>query len=886
MVKKEKDKFNNSDETVFRISASQALRVAEMQVEKYKQLKEWHDAYAVKVFPLFSRLDKEEPSYFEVKISTPSVDDAGTVIISATDKDFPIIGFRTRGRTLTEKVILKSGHGVERIVWHGLNAVVGEDKTGKEIISLGHKPEKIFDLDKYEEVRKKRKEKPLPKPLPEPQKSKELQEEWNEVKKALGLIESNPYGVTADSFSFAWGWSRHANLDQYELSNGEKVGCGPTAWSALLAYHDMYWDPDFLYGTHYYMSDYIKRSMKKFHDKMKTDDGSTTAWNIKKGFDIFKDYHCFGSLHFDPDDYSEWDWDVCVLGAEPGEAIQNLILNMINVHTPVIVGLVTDTSWVGYQTRGHYCLGFAWAKNANGKLKYVLCDELHGEGQDDLMWWHRDTIFGAWGIPRGSYDRPRQAVESNIWSEIDLANFGDEIYAVGRKRPEAWPDPNPVFLIQRGSAKGFPIPEKGTAAKKLEFDESVEIPFYDLQGSDVYPLNPSITTWNYKTTTYHIEVTTVPVMYVADSTEERERSDELTLEELRRILSERPSTGTIRRLKAETSELPYLFLVWADFNSRIHIAYTVIPENLEEISFTHVLLPERFMGTRPDIAIAQDDKTGPMLYIAYCDSCFYFHNNQLYYGWGRVLIINLALFFQIVETGEDLWPIDSLPNLRYVTETVEVQTMGGPMEVEQNVLTDFKWYWVPFSANVANVRLSSNGKQVALLWWEAYYDKLNIHWSYTFESTIQVSGGYPGKAYWGDCDLNIAYAKYGSRFLSHSSHVKTEGDYWIGDIKGMRCDVFYGSDNWTLVVWSDPDNRLLIAKVTNHSNPRRAELLADFFRTGSEPRLAFVKDELDNRNTIMTFSFSYESQLYLVSRILYLSGSYVPGIKDFDDLPK
>lgn len=871
MAKGRKGKVASSGERLFRISASQALRVAEMQIEKYQRLKEWNGAYAVDVFPLYLPLDKKEPSYFEVKISTPSVDDAGTVIISATDNNFPIIGFRTRGRTLTEKAIAKSGYEVKRLIWHGLNAVSGIDKEGKEIIRLGHKPEEVFNLEKYEEMRKKRKEKPLPKPLPEPKKSEELQEEWKEVKKALGLTKSNPSGVTADSFRFAWGWSRHANLDQYELSNGEMVGCGPTAWTALLAYHDLRWDPDWLYGTHNFMSsDYLKRSMKKFHDRMGTQGGSTWAWNMAFGFLVFKDYHYFGDFYFDLDDYDKWDPVAFLFGGEPGENIQNLILEMINWNIPIIVGLVIERSWIGVP-KGHYCLGLGWAKNANGKLKYVLCDELHGEGLEDLFWWHRDNVFGAWAIPRSAF-QPRKSVESNVWEDIDLANFNNEIYAVGRKHIENWPDPNPpVFVIKRGPAAGFPIPVKGTNAKKLEFSKSVELPVYELQGSEVYPFSPSITTWNYKTTTINIEVSPGPVIRAADSTEER--SDVFTIEEVRKYLSERPFTATIKRVKWETSETPYLFLVWADWDGRIHVAYAKIPDDLSAVSFTHVLLPERFRvhtfsGGQTDIAIAQDDKTGPVLYIAYCGGDVYLGNSNLVPDCGGLLIINLDLFFKIAETGEDLWPQDSLPNVTYATE------MG------MQVLTDFKWHWARFRSNVQYVRLSSNGKKVALLWSEEYINNLHIYSSYTFETEVQSSTSL--RVNWGDCKIVIPYAKYGERFLNHSSHIGNEGDWALGDIQSTQCDIFYVSDYQSLIVWTDPDGNLDTANVRISDNVSRAELVSDFFSKGWGPRLAFVRDQLNNLNIVM----AYRGGANIYSRILYLGAGPILGITDFDDLPK
>ncbi|MFX1258161.1 MAG: hypothetical protein ACFFAN_09900 [Promethearchaeota archaeon] len=890
MIKKEKE----DDGPIFRISASQALKVAEMQIEKCRRLREWRDAYAVKVFPLFSSSDKEEPSYYEVKTSTPSNDDAGTVIISATDMNYPIIGFRTHGRSLSEEIISKSDYEVKRIIWHGLNAVTGENEAGKEIISLGHKPTLVFDLDEYEEYRRKHKEDPLPKPLPEPKKSEEFQDEWKEVKKVLGLIKSNPYGVTADSFKHAWGWSRHANLKQYDLPNGESVGCAAVAWTALLLYHDMYWDPDLLYGTHDPrdegkpeniddddMSDYIKRSMKKFHDVMGTRDlpiielNNTWAYNIKEGFKAFEDYHCFGNLDFDPDDYSEWDWEV-FFGAEPGEAIQDLILELISRDTPVIVGLGPYTSKEKKNGKkkkvAHYCLGLAWAKNDNGKLKFVLCDELHGKGQDDLYWWHRSGVFGAWGIPRGAYNQPRWR-DDRRWERIDLSNLGNEIYAVGIKHPEN----SHTFLIRRGPAAGFPIPVKGTNAKSLKFDESIEVPVFALQGSEVHHGDPSITTWLYRQTFVDYLVNNATMQLAPDY---KMKDFAFTREDLANILLQ-PKIPDNQIAIFKLLNVPYLFLAWPDYDHRIHIAYAIIPDNLEDISFKHVLLPERFRHydlSQTPIAIAQDvDRTGPMLYIAYQDFNMYYPN--IYRGWGRLVIIKLDLFFQIAETGDDLWPQDTIPNLTYTPRGSHVADMR---------LTDFKWHWPRLNYHTSNLRLSSNGKEVALLWETA--GNLYIHWSYTFESqAFDPSLHLQGSVHFGNCILEIAYAKNGERFLHDIRHKETLEDYAIGNVLAINADILYGSTrNNTLIAWSDNDSRILISKINRyvHNGPRRAELLADLFKWGSQPKLAIVKDELDNRNVVMTFSLSSLGRRFLHSRILFFSGIGNSGITDFDALPK
>ncbi|MCK4821514.1 hypothetical protein KA005_37455 [bacterium] len=343
--------------------------------------------------------------------------------------------------------------------------------------------------------------------------------------------------------------------------------------------------------------------------------------------------------------------------------------------------------------------------------------------------------------------------------------------------------------------------------------------------------------------------------------------------------------GTFERI-----DIPYLFLAWADGDiadlspGRIHIAYAIIPENLQDISFKHVLLPERFsprLFSEIPIAIAQqNDLTGPMLYIAYKDDNGYGDGGGILPGYGRLVIINLDLFFQIAETGEDLWPTDTVPNLTYTPETVEVPVMpgsGATVEMQQDVLTDFKWHWPRLAYHTRSSRLSSNGKQVALLWENG--GSLWIHWSYTFETKAPETTNI--FVTFGACILEIPYAKYQERFLHHIQYKETEEDYWIGNVKAINGDIFY-SDSCTLVVWIDPDSRLLIAKVRNTSGPTRADLLADLFTSGYSPKLAFVKDELDNRNIVMKFTNAGGVH----SRILFLSGPRIPGILDFDDLPK
>ena len=139
----------------------------------------------------------------------------------------------------------------------------------------------------------------------------------------------------------------------------------------------------------------------------------------------------------------------------------------------------------------------------------------------------------------------------------------------------------------------------------------------------------------------------------------------------------------------------------------------------------------------------------------------------------------------------------------------------------------------------------------------------------------------------GSTKIEIAYAKYGGEFLSSVDHEYTEGDEWFGYIQSAEYSRpgFLRVGRTILITWADPPHRILVACIKRGT--RRACLQADLFKTGSDPCIHYVTDELGNKDFVLAWKgFGLGPDVgTLITRILYFSGSDVPGITDYDKLP-
>lgn len=857
-------------EKQFRLSARQAVKIAELHLKGFSFLPEWKGATPVNVYQLFSPDDKNKVSYFEIKVSTPNKHDAGYIIVSASEEDQPIPVFATFGRSHAERLKLKSSHRARKIIWHGPTYSTAEDDKGRIVAAVGQKPTRIISDRKR---RGKKKLSGSKKPtnqkaitLPPPKEKKSPKEAWRRIKKYLGSIKEQdapPAGVAAGSEVFksiggtggdsgippsefpvevfgvnsALGWERSPNLDQIPANtapnnNDYSSGCGPTAWAALVSYHNMHWDPDILYGSNYFMCAYINRLIMIFHDKLGTSSlsgqGFTDLEDMLKGYEVVKSY-----LHHGENYDIEWyAWSEGAFLGFGNETIVDYAKQMIYAEEhPAIIGYRTDTA------NGHYALGLRYAippfdLPEIGYLDYILVDNLHGNGSEDLKWISVGYIFAAYAIPRFTYICPRKRalVDSSLYP-MDMASLNEWIYT-------AWTNKRGKVCISRAPATGYPIPVSGQNPLPIEFGNTKTLEGFKPAGM------VSICTWNY-TVTYWREF--------------------LLRASLMARMSKKPlpvSYGTPwgteefigKRLRGEYSFLstkqdPYLFLTWRDAEGRIHIAFTGIPGGLEKGSFADYILPERFKtAIDPAIAIAEDQNTGPMLYIAYGS------------GQGYLVIVELAALFRMA-VGErggwpedyvlDQWPEEFGSDIATTVEYVE-NVLGDSVPVEKVVR--FTKAWFPITTRgTSHVCLDSNKKEVALVWVE----------NYGYGAEVCLRCGYTFRGNWESCQISMP-SLTGESVSSLSTH--------------DRPDIIYDKNGNKLLTWTDIDRRIYIAKISSN----QARVIADLLETTpSGPSLHFVTDQLNNKNIILGW-FGTDANNSMNHRVLFLS----PGwISEDDALP-
>jgi hypothetical protein len=746
----------------------------------------------------------------------------------------------------------------------------------------------------------------------------EIEQEWAELEPYVGGKKAPGNPSLGVEYLLIKGWSRHPNLHQYDLPNDEPIGCGPAAWGQYLSYHDKYWMPDLLYGTHDSVNDndYMKKLMKKLHDKMGTGDwlgidGFTYPSHMDDGTEIFADYLLFDNTYL----YSEdWDLDVILFGSSPESSVLDIIISQTDWDEPTIVGLWYYTDDKSKKDKdksgkvGHYCLGLGYSLNANNELKFVFVDENHGNDYDDWVWWHKQHIFGAWGIKRISYESKRTNTEvNNNLLSIDMASLGDKLYLVGGKKTQQTNNPDYKLLIKRGSAKGYPHPQSittgGQLPKKLTFDEEIEKSITDIQGVNTpFVGEVSICTWNKKE----------PKMFsfkehIIQSASFLDLTQDINVKSFKKIFNPK----YINLLK---EEVPYLFISWRDIDKRIHIAFTIIQDRLEDCVFNHVILPERFKTkVDPAIAIAEGDINKPLFYVAFVDDHLGSHYLPPSSDTGQLLIIPLDTFFRFAENNEDLWPLDYVPKAIYCEEIHTGQTgqaFGGrTYEYTITKLTDFIENWWLFDTPVTSINLDSNGKEVALLWsstreYNPFSDIsepiLKMCKDYSFTSPNEYLSARP-RGVNSFNNLKIEFSRFWEPFydtqplLIESGYT---GNEQIGSIyvdPDSRPGIFFhpNDSEKLLITWTDAEKRLYIGIIDILGPIKKGrdagyrdkynivKLLNDMFKLGHSPKICSVNDTLGNTNFILGY-FSGDNNSQLVTSFLFLK----TGIDDYNDLPK
>lgn len=986
--KDEKDDYKSSEKEKFQISHDQAVKVAKLYLKRFQLTKAWKDAVVSNRFPLYTPSEKVEVAYYEIKISRPKINDVGYIVVNANGKDIPIPCFATTGKTYTERLEAKCMGQLVKVIWHTPSYVTAEDLKGQTIASIGVPPifeepskddEIVGSIKPLHQEKKiiKRKKKTL-----ERDQATFIDHQWQKIKIHLGIASSQLYKSSSESHNdennggaggtggvdiedslytirYANGSWNQPTFSQISPSDdindtNHWSGCGPTAWAALVAYHDLHWDPCLLYGTHTSLSSYIKRLLMIFHDVLGThqmsrkDDngiwlGDTHREDMEKGYEVLEQY----LLHGQGSDLGWWAYN----GSYQQEFYYAYDMIYEKRH-PLIVNYRTEKG-------GHYALGYGIAigETIMGSITdaYILANNLHGgDGSfiDDQRetWVHFFYIRGVWSLNSMAYSCPRRkstetSINPVVTSPMDMTRLNDGLYMI-------FPIDKNIHIYKTDGIN-YPIPTRNNPEnpKSVSFDKSIILPsnryhtsasdvlnslsnFPELVADNATPHGPiSSCAWNYE------KIGTMIISrFTGNNENQNNDSDSLRAEERENNTPSIPpneetiiASGKVSNLETlghvmyaryedsfQEKSGPYLFLCWRgprDHNSGksdpnmpynwdpigspIHIAVLEIPSDLDftsivnengilksdALNFAHIILPRRFKTVvAPAITIAEDQNTGPMLYIAYSGDDF--SGGSLVSHTGFLLIIKLQTLFQMMINGDDRWPSQRSeptggPGIieRIVTETRYNPLDGTNYTVDIKYLDSFNWYWVPFDCPVHHVNLDSNGKKVSLIWTSdtnrSPYPTLgsapypsNILFAkkdYCFTAN-QVNGGWPD---WGDCTVKVRDSNVMSEYFHQYAHIQENGEILVNGRP-----VILSTREGRIIAWNG-DGLIYFGTLWNSNI---VGLQGDLLYSSGFPSIHFVTDSLGNKN----FVLGYHSQHGIIHRIFYID----PLITDYDNLPR
>lgn len=127
-----------------RISVDEAREIARSFVRSATFLSEWEGASLASVFPVFSPNGKQKPTYYEFKVSSPDVTDAGFVLVCATDEFDPVPAFKPSGKSTTEELRALSACEDIKVVLIMRTATIGifyaiaVNQNGEEVARYEH----------------------------------------------------------------------------------------------------------------------------------------------------------------------------------------------------------------------------------------------------------------------------------------------------------------------------------------------------------------------------------------------------------------------------------------------------------------------------------------------------------------------------------------------------------------------------------------------------------------------------------------------------------------------------------------------------------------------------------------------------------------------------
>lgn len=825
-----------------------ALRVAKLHLEACRSLRGWEGATPTGLYPIHDPEDPEQIRFIEVKVSTVATRHAGHVLVSVTEEGPAVRQFSVGGKTMFETLLARSGDRGTVVVWHGPHAASMLDQDGKTVATMGPK---IAPSPGHRKLPKGYEQYGYVKPRHQPGQKRPYVTQKQQIRlRPLSHPAETQISVFRDIIEEEdrqfFAFKAVPGLEQFDLDNGERSGCGPTAWAALSCFHDLHYDPGTLYGSYGVRVPYVTKLIKKFHHALDTDDGDTWLWNMENGYDVVRSK----LLQCPANSDIEWFAYGC---NEVASYLNDMILSG---HAAMVY---YPTGKFGFY--GHVALAVGlldvYEEPDGGHHQYVHIHEEYGG--TDLCYVAVNDIEGAWTIDHGGYSCLLKKTHTDIHSAEapSMVALNDRLYTI-------WKEPNGRVIAGESAQSGYEPPRSGSVPEPFKLETWTSLPSIHATGA------VSACGW----------VRTQPVLaQIQDGAMVRVPSE--------KAISWLRSAGISSSGPSYLCEdVPYLFFSWRDAERRIHISYTD-SRNMAWDSVTDYVLPEAFTTDRdPTIGIVKFktyDKPSrlhpptpysldPVLCLAYVqdkrppdyslsepqeiggDSALrvprvaYDENGNPYIEWvelvpvesasqpdetsevipgeGVLLLVKLNTFFSMASGGQDLWP--------RINGSVDASTN------ETGTIIDLRSAKFLFGGAISQVTLSTDQSSGSLAWVNA------VGW--------------------------LSFANFTPLGIGDQKRIEaTQVSGTAASRPSILC-LPYGK----LMAWKDSSGRIMIT-----DSSKGHTIIADMKETSiAGPALGAIQDTIGNAPTVLTW-FGTDPGHSLNFRILYLGA----GIGDIGNLP-
>lgn len=358
--------------------------IADYHLTQIGNIPEFNNLRLNQSYPIYS-LNNDSVIAYDVKLIDDSGADKGFILVNLDRSDSPVIFFTSEGPSITE-ILKRQAIDIDeedvRVVYLSPTYIVALDSDNKIVASIGDYILKKDTVERYQDselstmdylslIRDEMREHlSLFKKL--------AHEEWKELLQGVDSMRGGgTKGKVKSSLPhpdfwtyYAEGYERSPKLRQIPKNTGVNdtgnwSGCGATAWTTFIRWHDLLWTPELLLGSQDVNGDdwgpighpnreeeyncYNDRVIMELNDVLQThgvqwnDTGYVWEWDMDQGFDYIE------GLGHDTSSRTHWE--------SHSTSVQKAHDYIRYKHRPVVI-----------MTPGHYCVLEGFCHNLNTQL--------------------------------------------------------------------------------------------------------------------------------------------------------------------------------------------------------------------------------------------------------------------------------------------------------------------------------------------------------------------------------------------------------------------------------------------------------------------------------------------------------------------------------------